>query len=444
MRSEETLRGILAGNPCDPVALAELGAMAAAASHHPLAHRLRRMAACADPGCAAAWTGLSDSLDGPAALKAAARARAIDPLDAAALVAAARLGAIPIRSAVKRALCLDPAEPDGLHGWSDLRWMEAAVAEAEAWCRRALVAGCRHAEATFQLGTHLMRRGDYAAGMPLLEARFRFRGASDQLDRGAVWRGEPVADKTLLLCGEQGIGDVVQMLRFVPGLRKRGARIGLCVPPAMVSFVRRLAEVDWVVGLGEQIPPYDLHCEMMSLMLRLGLRPTTIPPPPRIAVPPLLAPRDAGGPRRVGIVWGGNAVHQLDRRRSFALGHARAWFDRSGIEWHSLQIGAAGDQIAANGLAPLIVDHRAEVHDVDDLARLIAGLDLVISIDSAPAHLAGVVGVPAWVMLFAPSEWRWGEAVDTPWYPGHRLFRQQTPGDWQPVIAAIGEALDQL
>jgi hypothetical protein len=248
----------------------------------------------------------------------------------------------------------------------------------------------------------------------------------------------------VFLHAEQGFGDALQFARFVPALAAQGAIILLESLPELASLFATLPGVRQVVIAGTPPPPYDLWAPMLSLPHLLGLsddlfsvRPPYLSPP---ATPALLAPRPPGARLAVGLTWAGKPV---PRDRSWPLETLLPLLDNPQVVFHSLQLGPRAADLATLGVEHLVApDLTPRLHTFADTARAMADLDLIISIDSAPAHLAGALGRPVWTLLRYVSDWRWGDAgKTTAWYPSMRLFRQPDPADFTTPVAEMAAAL---
>jgi tetratricopeptide (TPR) repeat protein len=306
------------------------------------------------------------------------------------------------------------------------------------------------AEAHWNKGITLLLKGDYAAGWPLYEWRHEAiakRGALLPDYRQPLWLGDtPVAGRSILLHHEQGLGDTLMVLRYVPLLADRGARVILQMPPGLARLAASVPGVSEVVIEGETLPAFDLHCPMMSLPLAFRTTLETVP----AKVPYVFAPdssrmswRGRLAPhrrRRVGLAWCGS-VCQLNDQRPVPLPQLLPLLDRD-AEFVSLQKEYRPEEAALMRSDGRIRDCAAYLADLAETAALIGELDLVITIDTVVAHLAGGMGKTTWVMLpFAP-DFRWLlDRADSPWYPTMRLFRQPAFGDWQPVMAAVAASL---
>jgi hypothetical protein len=257
--------------------------------------------------------------------------------------------------------------------------------------------------------------------------------------------GESLAGRTILALHEDGFGDTLQFLRYLPLLAERGATVIACVPPALERVMRLVPGVTAVVTAADALPAHGHVCPMFSLPRVFGTTIDTVPPVPYLAFDP--PPRPPGRVPRVGLVWAGQArphlpgFRSLDRRRSAGLAAFAPLAALTGIRFVSLQMGPAARQPAPPGL--VLEDAMADVTDFADTARVIAGLDAVVSVDTSMVHLAGLVGKPVLLLDRYDCCWRWlhGRA-DSPWYPKLRIFRQEQPGDWSAPMARIAAALD--
>jgi hypothetical protein len=305
-----------------------------------------------------------------------------------------------------------------------------------------------HTEARLNTAYVNLARGDYGPGWQASEARL----GPLVPERGFVqprWRGEDLQGRTLLLTSEQGLGDTLQFCRYAALAARRGGKVVLEAPPELASLLASLEGVE-VVAEGDPLPAFDLHSSLMSLPLVMGTELATVPGAPYLRADPdkaaALRERLGAATRpRVGIVWAsgrrpGRPDKRADLRRDIPL---RKLLEaaRPDIEFVSLQKGAAAE--AELKAAPgAVTDPTAQLHDFADTAALMETLDLVISVDTAPAHLAGALGRPAIALLRYDACWRWliGRA-DSPWYPSMRLLRQSAPGDWDSVVAELKTAL---
>ncbi|MDR1708584.1 MAG: FkbM family methyltransferase [Candidatus Accumulibacter sp.] len=330
--------------------------------------------------------------------------------------------------------------------------------EAEAALRRALELEPDSIVARQNMGFYLLLRGRLAEGWPYYEYRWK----NPKLDRHRPkfsqswpeWDGGDLGRRTLLVYAEQGYGDNLQFIRYLPLLRQRcpEARILYWCPPAVYRLFTLQAPA-WGVetlppSMPQGVPPCDAQIALMSLPWRMGTTLENIPG----EVPYIAAPKDearewaarldARPGLKVGLVWAGGHDTGQYKFRDMRLEEFRPLFDAPGIDWISLQKGDAAGQIAAEGLSATILDPMDEVEDFAGTAAIVANLDLVVSVDTAVAHLAGAMGKPVWLLSRFGADWRWMLGrEDSPWYPTMRIFRQSAPGEWEPVVARVREAL---
>jgi hypothetical protein len=304
------------------------------------------------------------------------------------------------------------------------------------------------------LGTILAWHGVYPAAWPELECHWieervacmqRFPGASE-------WNGEDVAGKRLLLVHAQGLGDLLQMLRYLPQVRERGATVTLEAPESMLELARAMAGTHTtVVAKGTSArDAFDVYGRMMTLARLCGEDGTpghsTVPyvhaDPARCAIwERRLGSRD--GRTRAGIVWAGNPFHMNDRRRSIPVDALAPLARIARMDWYSLQIGPRANDVAPPGFGMTRFDGAA-FDSLSATAALIAQLDLVIAADTSVAHLAGAMGKPVWLVLPWRPDWRWSpQAETTPWYPTMRLFHATDP-TWTAAIERVATALTEL
>ncbi|MGA2583461.1 MAG: tetratricopeptide repeat protein [Tepidisphaeraceae bacterium] len=308
--------------------------------------------------------------------------------------------------------------------------------------------------AHWNLGITQLLKGELKQGWQNYEWRWKVRELPlpPNAFKRPNWQGESLRGKHLVLYQEQGWGDVIQMIRFVPRLIEMGAEISIACEQLLHRALAGIGPVKhWIANLG-RLPEFDVRCPLMSLPHRLGTTLETIP----AKIPYLradsamseqwrnrIAEKSSG--LKVGLVWAGRPEHLSDRRRSIALAMLAALAAAGNVSFFSLQKGAPSAQ-ARDGLAGVpITDWTEELNDFADTAALMDNLDLIISVDTAPAHLAGALGKPIWVLMPYVPDWRWMlKRSDSPWYPTMRLFRQERMDQWQEPIARAAEELQKL
>ena len=421
------------------------GAVLIELGHAEAASASFRIALALAPGFAAAWTNL-----GSAAASAPAHLRAL-ALAPFAADAHANLGALEQRrgrseAALRRytaAVTLAPADPRVWSNLGSVRYWAGRLDLAGQAFERALALDPGFADARFHRGLLRLLLGDYAGGFADYEERRKRRSGIVRLNRAIPgWAGEDPAGKRLLVWGEQGLGDTIHFARFVPLLTARGAEATLAAPGRLVSLLRTLGDVERVQSFEAPLPAVDLQAPLMSLPHLLGLGAAAAAPlAPYLASPTAPAAFVADGRPRIGLVWAGSPTNESDAWRSLALARLSPLLALKGPRFVSLQVGPRAADVAAAGLAGRL-ETPEDLDDFADTAALVAGLDLVVTVDTAVAHLAGAMGKEAWVMLSHVPDWRWGmKGETTPWYPSLRLFRQKSPGDWDGVVRRIADAL---
>ena len=298
--------------------------------------------------------------------------------------------------------------------------------------------------------------GDYTGGWADYEWRRRLeRVSSHPLEfPQPLWLGEEsLAGRTILLHCEQGLGDTLQFVRYAPLAAQAGARVLLLVQPPLKRLLTGMEGVTAVYGATDALPGFDCQCPLMSLPHAFGTRLETIPAAiPYLHADPVAARRwrerlDGGAPK-VGLVWAGASreheprLQRTDRRRSLALSRLAPLAAVPGVRFVSLQKGPPALQAREAPQGMMLADFTDELDDFADTAALVAALDLVISVDTSVAHLAGGMGKPVWILSRFDACWRWLiDREDSPWYPTARLYHQPVAGDWDSVIARVAQAL---
>jgi hypothetical protein len=322
-----------------------------------------------------------------------------------------------------------------------------------AWCDKLGRLYPDLAELHANRGMALLLKGDFDQGWPEYEWRMRsveWAAAVPTLPI-PLWDGGLLRGKTILLRAEQGFGDTLQFIRFAPLVKGRGGRVLFECPGPLRRVLAGVSGVDQFVETGARPPGVDVLAHLLSLPGLLGTTPNNIP----AAIPYLHADPErvaawkeelASHPGlKIGITWQGNPAFKGDRRRSFALKRFAPVARLEGVRLFSLQKGFGIEQLEQSE-DPLPVESLGpRLDDFVETAAVIKNLDLVISPDTAVAHLAGALGVPVWVTLPFTPDWRWmRERTDTPWYPTMRLFRQSAPGDWHGMFETIAAEVARL
>jgi Flp pilus assembly protein TadD len=394
---------------------------------------------------------------------------------------------------LERALALAPREPDAHFLLGSIARRQHALDAAAARLRTALELRPEFAEAHHELGivlrfqrqldqamrcsdqalslqpelagprvnkglVHLLR-GEFAPGLELYESRLlepseRVAKLLAILAARGIprWRGEMLRGKRLLVWIDEGAGDFLMHMRYLPLLAAKGGQaIIVLSDPSLARVARTFPNVAQVATFVDELPldAIDVHCPVVSLPYAFATRADTIPAAmPYLAVPPALRTRWAqvlAGLRRpkVGLVWAGSPEYGRDALRSLAPRRLRPLLENSRCSFVSLQKGASRSQLEELG-APVLAP-VGEAEDFLDTAAIIAELDLVVGVDTSVVHLTGSLGKPVWVMNRFESEWRWQLGrEDSPWYPALRLFNQPAPGDWDSVVRRVAGELSLL
>ncbi len=349
------------------------------------------------------------------------------------------LGVDPARAKSNLALCL---------------MEQVRPAEAEQCCREALALHPDYPEAKANLALSLMMMGRLAEGWHEYESRWAVEAMGAALPKlpQPRWTGQPLNGETVVLYAEQGFGDTLQFCRYAPMVAAAGGRVVLVVPKPLHRLMLTLDGVAEVLSEDDELlPSFDYHCPLLSLPFAFGTTLETIPSrdaylradPSRWAqtLSALLG-------LKVGLVWAGKSRTEqphavaIDKRRSMRLADMAPLLRVPGCSFVSLQLGPPARQARLLAEGGVLHDFSSRIGDWADTADLVAGLDLVIAVDTAVAHLAGALGKPVWMLNRFDSCWRWFVGrEDTPWYPSMRLFRQVRRGDWAAVIERVRTAL---
>ena len=421
-----------------------------------------RTAVQQDPALSEAWSNLAWVLSYQKTFDAAEacyrRALALNPDHAqthlnfgSMLFAAKRF--LEAEKSYRRAVHLSPLSAPA---WNNLGVLLATLkreGEAECCYRHALKLLPAYAKATFNLSYLLLRQGRFEEGWKSLEARDWIQAPVGSAHQSR-WQGESVIGKSVLVCAEGGYGDVIQFCRFAPLLKRQGcSRVGIYCPPALEGLLKTLNGVDDIIawGASSDFSGWDFWTPMFSIPHFLGTRLDTIPASlPYLFADPERCDRWKKDLRadclKIGLAWKGSPLCRHDAERSLPdLSVLSPLWGLSGIQFVSLQQGSKfSTPPQVSDIRQECLDWGHHIHDFADTAAMVACLDLLISVDTAAAHVAGALGKPVWLMLSDyMTDWRWlTDRSDSPWYPGSfRLFRQPGAGDWDSVVSDLSSAL---
>jgi tetratricopeptide (TPR) repeat protein len=298
-----------------------------------------------------------------------------------------------------------------------------------------------------------LQAGNYPEGWRLSEWRWQTPLQRNDVKKfpQKLWLGdEPLIGKTILIHAEQGLGDSIQFCRYLPRLKEQAAKVIFEVQRDLVSLFNSQHQGIDLVQRDSELPHFDVHCPLLSLPLAFKTTVESIP----VDIPYLLPSpekqklwRSTLGDKkrpRIGLVWSGRPQHPNDKLRSIPLSELLPIF-RADAEFHSLQKEVREQDLDLMRTSTTVIDHAAALTDFSDTAALVGEMDLVISVDTSVAHLAGAMGKAVWILLPFAADFRWmADREDSPWYPTAKLFRQQRPGDWPEVIERVAALVREL
>ena len=324
--------------------------------------------------------------------------------------------------------------------------------EAMTFYQRALQIDSNYAIAHFHVALLLLLTGDFKNGWQEYEWRWKTKDFGTRNFEQPLWDGSDITGRTILLYSEQGIGDTIQFIRYAPLVAQRGAKVIVECRKELKSLLQNVEGVNAIVAYGEQRRDFDLHCPLLTLPLIFDTTLEAIPveiPYIKVNASSIQKWKDKvkndSSQLKIGLVWAGAPGYKRDEKRSFSLEIFSPFAHLTGVTFYSLQKGKAAEQGKNSPEGMKITDYTDEIQDFLDTAAFVENLDLVISVDTAVAHLAGALGKPVWTLIpFAP-DWRWLlNREDSPWYPTMRLFRQPSPGDWQSVINNVLKEIEKF
>lgn len=350
----------------------------------------------------------------------------------------------------RRAITLAPDSPDAVYNLGLALRDQGHNADAIQCFDKTLAAKPDYVDCLWDRSLSQLLLGDLENGFVQYEWRWHLSYNPPRGFAQTMWNGDDLSGRTILLHHEQGFGDSLQFIRFCPHVKAKGATVIVECQPELARLFEGAEGIDTVVPAGQPLPRFDVYAPLLSLGSLLHITENSIPAdtpylkPPEGAAPSVVKALDDASASAflVGIVWGGKPTHRNDRNRSCPFTHFLDLTSQPGARFISLQQGPRLQEMAASACPALVADLGTRLEDFADTAAAIEALDLVITVDTAVAHLAGALGKPTWVLLpFAP-DWRWmTQREDSPWYPSLRLFRQPAPGDWDSVFTQVKTAL---
>lgn len=348
----------------------------------------------------------------------------------------------------RKALAIQPNFPDALVGLGTALQNQAEFAEAMTCLDRAVAVAPGNPVARYNRALLYLVQGDFVEGFAEYEWRFQTGDFPACPFQQPVWDGGALKGRTLLLHAEQGMGDTIQFIRYAAIAAQKGGRVILTCHEPLIKLLSTLPGIDQIIPLGHPLPPFDTYAPLLSLPRILGTSLETVPDQvPYIPVPPSekLLETPPNTRLKVGIVWAGGVLYKHNQSRSCPLEHFQPLLQVPQVTFYSLQKGLYQADLQELGWESQVPDLGREFKSMADTAAAIAQLDLVITVDTVIAHLAGSLGKPVWTLLPAQADWRWMiDRDDSPWYPTMRLFRQQQPGDWAGVMQRVEQEIRGL
>lgn len=346
-----------------------------------------------------------------------------------------------------QAVRLAPDSIDARNNYGALLMRSRRFSEAKTEFQKVLALSPGHALAELNLGLLYLTQGHLDLGWPYYESRWKMPVLAEKRPplTTPVWTGEPLDGKTLFIFAEQGFGDNLQFIRYLLVLKRRFPTVRLIhyALHSLVDLFQSSFSSDQceIIPCGAPIPPHDVHCPLMSLPWRCGTVLENIPELGSYLISSAEMPVDAPSPR-VGLVWATSETFIYSSAKTIALSLLLPLFDIPHISWVNLQLGKPSEEIAANHLSDRFFDPMPDVKDFNGTAAIVANLDLVISVDTAVAHLTGAMGKPVWMLDRFDTDWRWlPPREDSPWYSTMRIFRQAEFGQWEPVVERVKREL---
>ena len=350
----------------------------------------------------------------------------------------------------EQAIAHNPNDVDALVSLAKAYLDYGDLTKALLYLNRALGLNPNHAIARYNRALVLLQQGKFQEGFVEYEWRLKTSEFPPCPFKQPMWDGSDLQGKTLLLHAEQGLGDTIQFIRYAAiAAQKNGRLIFTCHRP-LIRLMQGLPEIVEFIPLGTPLPDFDTYTPLLSLPRILGTTIDNVPNQVPYLKPPSsefqLPPSSVKNPRlKVGIVWSGGILYKHNQTRSCSLNEFRPLLDVPEIAFYSLQKGIPQIEIHQLGFSDRLQDLNESLNDMADTANAIAQLDLVITVDTSVAHLAGALAKPVWVLLAHIADWRWMvNQENTPWYPTMRLFRQTTSGDWRGLMEQVVKALEEL
>lgn len=353
----------------------------------------------------------------------------------------------------QRVLQLKPDHASALYNLGNTLVAEGRFKEAMIAYEKAIDIQPSYADAHWSMALMHLLFGNYEEGWRGYEYRWELKDVMERrVFSQAQWNGSNMNNLRILLYTEQGFGDTLQFIRYAPLVAQKGGEVILECQKELMSLLKNVEGIQHIVLSGQPLPEFDLHCPLLSLPLMFGTTLETIPATiPYLKTDPGLVQQwkqkiiTDNSHLKIGLVWAGDPRYKFGQDRSCSLTTFASLAQFNNIIFYSLQKGDSANQLKNPPEGMTILDFTAEIRDFSDTAAIIENLDLIISVDTAVAHLAGALGKPIWSLLPFIPDWRWMlNREDSPWYPTMRLFRQPSRGDWASVINFINDELKKF
>jgi FKBP-type peptidyl-prolyl cis-trans isomerase 2 len=353
----------------------------------------------------------------------------------------------------QRVLQLEPNHKGAYYNIGNILTAKGRFEEAMQFYRKTVEMEPENAAAHWNIALLNLMAGNFDEGWKGYEWRWKLKGVSaDRKFAEPLWDGSDIHGKTILLYTEQGYGDAIQFVRYAPLVARRGARVIIECKKELAGLFRGIDGIGQVIAQGNALPEFDVQYPLLSLPFVFGTTLQNIPNEvPYITADPALIKKwgnklaSVASLLRVGLIWSGDSRFKNDHSRSCSLETFSPLAYSEDIAFYSLQMGESSVQAENPPAGMKLIDYTGEIHNFSDTAAIIENLDLVISVDTAVAHLSGALGKPVWILLPFVPDWRWMvDKEDSPWYPTMRLFRQSAAGEWEGVVNRIKKALDEF
>ena len=353
----------------------------------------------------------------------------------------------------QRVIQLKPDHADAYYNLGNTLVAKGEFEDALKSYRRAVEITPDHADALWSIALLQLRSGDFENGWKGYEGRWKLKGVIDKRSFSQpLWDGSDISGKTILLHSEQGFGDTIQFIRYAPMVSDMGAKVIVECQEELVSLLKNVEGIHSVIPRDKQLPAFDIHYPLLSLPYIFGTKLETIPAKiPYIHADETMVQKwqnkieSPASSFKIGLIWAGDPKLKFGHSRSCPLELFSSLAELDDFIFYSLQKGESSEQASNPPKGMKLIDYTEDIHDFSDTAAIMNNMDLIISVDTAVAHLAGALGKRVWVLLPFVPDWRWmKDREDSPWYPTMKLFRQPSSGDWQSVMGTLEEALKEL